>query len=114
MPGIVGWLLIVHAIITGVVWSAPLLPDAPFNPSQSWLLGDARHLAVPASLVLAVALCATGIGLLTGQAWWAPVGLATGATATVFVLLYFNPWLSLAVVINAAIAAAAAASLPTG
>ncbi len=111
MPRSIGWLIIAHAVITGVVWTAPLLPDAPFNPSHSWLLGDSRPVAGPAGLILALALAATGIGLLLNQPWWAPLGLATGAAAAVFVLVYFNPWLSLAIAINAAIAIAASSSI---
>lgn len=111
MPRLIGWLIIVHAVITGVVWTAPLLPDAPFNPSHSWLLGDSRTIAVPVSLLVAVALAATGVGLLLNQPWWAPLGLGSGAAAVAFILVYFNPWLSLAVAINAVIAIAAASSL---
>jgi len=111
MPRIIGLLIIAHAVITGVVWTAPLLPDAPFNPGHSWLLGDSRPIAAATSLILALALAATGIGLLLNQPWWAPLGLATGAAAATFILVYFNPWLSLAIAINAAIAIAATSSL---
>lgn len=44
-------------------------------------------------------LATTGIPLLTGQPWWGPVGLATGAAAAAFALVYFNPWLYLAIAI---------------
>lgn len=108
MPRSIGWLIIVHAVITAVVWMAPLVPDAPFNPGHSWLLGDTRGIAAPASLLLALALAATGTGLLLGQAWWAPLGLAAGVAGAGFIVVYFHPWLSLAIVINAAIAIAAA------
>lgn len=111
MLRIVGWLVIAHAVITAVVWMAPLLPDAPFNPGHSWILGDSRAITVPASLVLALALAATGIGLLTGQPWWAPLGLATGAAATIFTVVYFHPWLSLAIAVNAVIGIAGASNL---
>jgi len=103
----VGGLIIAHALITGVVWTAPLLPDAPFNPGHSWLLGDSRPFAAPASVALALALAGTGIGLLLNQPWWAPLGLAAGAVAAVFILIYFNPWFSLAIAINAGLAIAA-------
>jgi len=101
MPRIIGLLIIAHAVITGVVWTAPLLPDAPFNPGHSWLLGDSRPIAAATSLILALALAATGIGLLLNQPWWAPLGLATGAAAATSILVYFNLWLSLAIAINA-------------
>ncbi len=107
-----GVFLIVHALITLAVWVAPLLPDAPFNPAHSWLVGDSRTITVPTSILLAVALATTGIGVLLGQPWWAPLGLTTGITATAFVVIYFNPWLSLAIAINAAIAIGAAQNLP--
>lgn len=112
MPRFIGWLIIAHAVITGVIWAAPLLPDAPFNPSHSWLLGDSRPVAAPAGLILALALAATGAGLLLNQPWWAPLGLATAAAAAIFTVVYFHPWLSLAVAINAAIAIAASSNLP--
>lgn len=111
MPRSIGWLIIAHAVITAVIWTAPLLPDAPFNPSHSWLLGDSRSIAAPAGVLLALALAATGMGLLLNQPWWAPLGLATGAASVVFMVVYFNPWLSLAVAINAAIAIAASSDL---
>lgn len=111
MPRFIGWLIIAHAVITGAVWMVPLLPDAPFNPSQSWILGDSRSVAGPTSLILALALAATGIGLLLNQTWWAPLGLVAGAVAAVFVLVYFNPWLSVAIAINAAIAISAAGTV---
>lgn len=106
-----GVFLIVHALITLAVWVAPLLPDAPFNPAHSWLVGDSRHIAMPTSIVLAAALAATGIGMILGQPWWAPLGLASGITAAAFVVVYFNPWLSLAIAINAAIAVTATQNL---
>lgn len=111
MPRAIGWLILVHAVITAAVWAAPLLPEAPFNPGHSWLLGDSRPISAPAGLLLALALATTGVGLVTGQLWWAPLGLATGAAATLFVLIYFNPWLCLAVAINTGIAIAAASTL---
>jgi len=106
-----GWLILVHAVITAAVWTAPLLPDAPFNPGHSWLLGDSRTISAPTGLLLGLGLAATGIGLLSGQPWCAPVGLATGAAAAIFVLIYFNPWLCLAVAINTGIAITAASTL---
>ena len=111
MPPFIGVLLIAHALITGVIWTVPLRPDAPFNPSHSWLLGDSRAIAAPAGLILAVALAATGLALLLNQTWWAPLGLVAGAAAMVFMVVYFNPWLSVAVVINGAIAITAASNL---
>jgi len=112
MPRIaIAVVVIAHAIVTGVVWTAPLLPDAPFNPARSWLLGESRAIAAPASVVIAVALAACGIGLLLGQPWWAPLAIAAGAAAAAFTLVYFNPWLSLGLALNAGIAAVAADSL---
>lgn len=99
-----GVLLIAHALITAAVWVSPLLPNAPFNPAHSWLLGDSRNVSVPTSIALAVALAGTGLGLLLNQAWWAPLGLASGICAALFTVVYIHPWLSLAIAINAGIA----------
>lgn len=109
-----GLLLIAHAVVTLAVWVTPPLPEAPLNPAHSWVLGDGRAIAVPASILLAVTLAATGIGLLLlGQPWWAPLGLVSGIAAAAFVMVYVNPWLSLAVAINAGIAVAASQHLPS-
>lgn len=108
-----GLLLIAHAVVTLAVWVTPPLPEAPFNPAHSWVLGDSRAIAVPASILLAVTLAATGIGLLLGQPWWAPLGLVSGIAAAAFVMVYVNPWLILAVAINAGIAVAASQHLPS-
>jgi len=58
----------------------PPKADVPFNSSRSWLLG----------------IFGVGEGSISLAVWSAVVSI-------LLVVLYFNPWLSLAVLINAAI-----------
>jgi hypothetical protein len=72
---------IAHAGIHLAMWVTPAStdPNAPFNATQSWLLGSQRGLAVVVAVVAAVLLAAAGIGLWAHAEWWrttALVGLA--------------------------------------
>lgn len=103
----IGVFLLAHAAVTAVIWLAPLTDGAPFNPNHSWLFGDSRAIAVPASVLVAIGLAVTGVALLTHQEWWAPVGIASAGAAVAVMLLYFNPWLLMGIAINAGVGIAA-------
>lgn len=106
-----GVLVLAHSLITAAIWTAPHTPDAPFDAGHSWLLGDSRTMAMPASILLAVGLAITGVALIIDHDWWAPFGLTAGAGSLVFMLAYFNPWLLAGIAINGAIAIAATHTL---
>jgi hypothetical protein len=82
------------------VWTAPAKGGEPFRATHSWLLGDARFLAVGLALVAAVGFLLAGIGFLTHQGWWGASGIGAGAVALVLMALYFNPWLLAGIVIS--------------
>jgi hypothetical protein len=44
---LLGLFVVAHGLVTFGIWAAPVTDKAPFNPSHSWLLGNARTLAVP-------------------------------------------------------------------
>jgi hypothetical protein len=106
-----GLLVLAHAGITAMIWTMPPRPDAPFDASHSWVLGDSRILAVPLSLSVALGLAIVGAGLILDHGWWANVGLVAGAAAVVFMLTYFNPWLLAGIAINCGITIFAARTL---
>jgi hypothetical protein len=108
---LVGLFLVAHGLVTFGIWAAPVTEQAPFNPSHSWLLGDARTLALALAVVAAVAFVATGGGLLAQQDWWAVAGIVAGAVAVALMALYFNPWLSAGLLISALILYAGAQAL---
>jgi hypothetical protein len=111
---LLGLLLVAHGLVTFGIWAAPVTENAPFNPRHSWLLGDARTLAVTLAVTAAVAFVATGGGFLAQQDWWAAAAVAAGAVAVALMALYFSPWLSAGILISAVILYAGVQALPQG
>jgi hypothetical protein len=111
---LLGLFIVAHGLVTFTIWAAPAADTAPFNPSHSWLLGDARTLALTLAVVAAVAFVATGGGYLAQQDWWAAAAVAAGAVAVALMALYFNPWLSAGILISAVILYAGVQALPQG
>jgi hypothetical protein len=79
--------------------------EAPFHATHSWLVGDARPLAVVIALVAAAGFVLAGIGFISQQAWWAFTGIGAGVVALLLMALYFNPWLLAGIAISAGIQA---------
>jgi hypothetical protein len=100
---LLGLFVVAHGLVTFGIWAAPVTEKAPFNPSHSWLLGDARMLPIVLAVVAAAAFVAAGGGFLAQQDWWAAAAVAAGAVAVALMALYFNPWLSAGILISAAI-----------
>jgi hypothetical protein len=118
---LVAGFLIAHGLIHWAVYAMPKKPDqpSPFDPGHSWMLaavGVAEHpahtLSVALALVTTAGFClASGI-LLAGGGWWLVVAAVAAITGLVLKLGYFNPWLSLGVLLDAGVLVAAAASWP--
>jgi hypothetical protein len=100
---LLGLFVVAHGLVTLGIWTAPVTEKAPFNPSHSWLLGDARTFAITLAVVAAITFVVAGGGFLAHQDWWAISGIAAGAVAVVLMGLYFNPWLPAGVVISGAV-----------
>jgi hypothetical protein len=64
------------------IWVSPASADAPFRATHSWLLGDARPLAVVIALLAAAGFVLARIGFITEGAWWAYSGIGAGAVAS--------------------------------
>jgi hypothetical protein len=114
LRALLGLFVVAHGLVTFAIWAAPATDKAPFNPSHSWLLGDARTLAVTLAVVAAAAFVATGGGFLAQQDWWPAAAVAAGAAAVALMALYFNPWLSASILISALILYAGAHALQQG
>lgn len=102
-----GILLLAHGLIHAAIWLPPKTEKSPFDPKHSWLLsglhlpaGFIRIFAIIISSVAALTLMSGGIGLLTHQSWWL-ISMLIGAINSLFlILVYFNPWLSFAVLLD--------------
>jgi hypothetical protein len=78
---LLGTFIVAHGLLTAVIWAMPANAEAPFQATHSWLVGDARPLAVVIALVAAAGLVPAGIGFIGQQAWWAFTGIGAGAAA---------------------------------
>jgi hypothetical protein len=109
---LLGAFIVAHGLLTVVIWLSPSNADVPFRATRSWLLGEARPLAVVVALVAAAGFVLAGVGFIADQAWWAVIGVGAGAAALVLMTLFFNPWLLAGIAISAGILYAGVQALP--
>jgi hypothetical protein len=98
-----GSFLVAHGVVTAAIWASPGKGGEPFRATHSWLLGDARSLAVALAMVATTGFVLAGVGFLTHQSWWGAFGIGAGALALVLMALYFNPWLLAGIAISGGI-----------
>lgn len=98
-----GVLMIVHGLITIVIWAPGPTLDAPMNTGRSWLLGDARATSVVLAVSAGVLLVLAGVGWLSGQGWWSMAGIAGGAVSLALFGLYFTPWWLIGIAISVSV-----------
>ena len=109
---LLGAFIVAHGLLTAVIWVMPANAEAPFRATHSWLVGDARPLAVVIALAAAAGFVLAGIGFITQQAWWALTGVGASAVALLLMALFFNPWLLAGIAISAGILYAGIQALP--
>ena len=109
---LLGTFVVAHGLLTALIWLSPAKADAPFQATHSWLVGDARPLAVVIALVAAAGFVLAGIGFIGQQAWWAVTGIGAGAVALLLMTLFYNPWLLAGIAISAGTLYAGIQALP--
>jgi hypothetical protein len=109
---LLGAFIVAHGLLTAFIWASPPKADAPFRATHSWLVGEARLLAVVVALVAAAGFVLAGVGVIADQAWWAVTGIGAGAVALLLMILFFNPWLLVGIAISVGILYAGFQALP--
>ena len=109
---LLGAFIVAHGLLTAFIWAGPPKADAPFRATHSWLLGEARPLAIVVALVAAAGFVLAGVGFIADQAWWAFTGVGAGAVALLLMVVFFHPWLLAGITISAAILYAGFQALP--
>jgi hypothetical protein len=109
---LLGAFIVAHGLLTAFIWASPPRATDPFRATHSWLLGDARLLAVVVALVAAAGFVLAGVGVIADQAWWAFAGVSAGVVALLLMALFFNPWLLAGIAISAGILYAGFQALP--
>lgn len=107
---VVGLFFITHGLVHLAVWLAPYKEEGPFNPSHSWLMSllgpegtTPRAIAVTLAVITAVGFVLAGFGWLGAREWAESVAVWSALASLLLVVLYFNLWLSFAVLIDLAI-----------
>lgn len=97
-----GLFLLAHAFITGGIWIPEQRGEGlkGFGSQVSWLFAGSRPAMVAVGTAAAVCLAVAGVGVLAGQAWWAPAGLVGAVTSLTLIVATFTPWWTAAVVVN--------------
>ena len=109
---LLGAFIVAHGLLTAFIWVSPANADAPFRATHSWLIGDARPLAVVIALLAAAGFVLAGVGFISQQAWWAFTGIGAGAVALLLMGLFFYPWLLAGIAISAGVLYAGIQALP--
>jgi hypothetical protein len=109
---LLGAFIVAHGLLTALIWAGSPKAESPFRATHSWLLGEARPLAVVVALVAAAGFVLAGVGVIADQAWWAVTGIGAGAVALLLMTLFFNPWLLAGIAISAGILYAGFQALP--
>jgi hypothetical protein len=113
--------LVAHGALHLAVWVPKPQPEQPppFVPQHSGVLAAAR-VAERTAKVLAVALAAAaasafvlaGVGVALSASWAAPVAVAAATVGLLLKTLYFHPWLSIGVLLDLTVLAAATTGWP--
>ncbi|MEU5896587.1 hypothetical protein [Streptomyces venezuelae] len=113
--------LIVHGLLHIGVWTAPQSPGnpSPFDPGHSRALTAAHVLPAPARAAAlaiawytAVVYAIAGAGTLAGSAWWPTAALVAAAVGLVLKAVWFDPWLTVGVLLDAGVIVAVACTWP--
>src|SRR5918996_3506665 len=92
---LLGALVVAHGLVTIAIWSPnprTVQPAPPMDTSHSWLLGDARSIALILAIAAGVMIAVTGVAFLAHQQWWTYAGVLGGALSLLLFALFFTPW----------------------
>jgi len=113
--------LIVHGLLHPGVWTAPQQPGTPalFVPGYSWALtaahvspATARAMALALAWYTAVAYVIAGAGVPAGTGWWPAAAVVAASTGLLLKAVWFDPWLSLGVLLDVGVLVAVACTWP--
>jgi hypothetical protein len=113
--------LLVHGLLHPGVWTAPQQPaePSPFDPGHSWALtaahvspASARATALALAWYTALVYAVAGAGALAGSDWWPTAALVGAASGLVLKTIWFDPWLSVGVLLDVGVVVAVSCTWP--
>jgi hypothetical protein len=120
ITALVSTFLFVHGLIHLTVWLPHGTTEQPFNPRYSWVLASAglpqarvmNRAAVALASVTTMLYVIAGAATAAQSSGWTAAAVLAASVGLVLKSLWFNPWLSLGVLLDAAVIAAVATSWP--
>ncbi|MGE0229276.1 MAG: hypothetical protein AB7I38_09695 [Dehalococcoidia bacterium] len=104
-----GLFLVWHGLVHVIMWG--LYESASWNPRHSWLLGDARSIAIAVAVLAAALFALAGLALLTDTGSWPHAAVAAAAVSIALMLLTFNVRWLWGIALDAAVVALALRAL---
>jgi hypothetical protein len=98
--------LLGHAAVHAVMWSLPYtdaVDDMPFDPAQSWLIGDRAGIAAGLAGVAAGGFVIAAIGFATRTTWWPAVLGAASAVSIVLMILFLSSYWIVGIALSTAL-----------
>jgi hypothetical protein len=123
MTWLVAAFLVAHGAVHLAVWLPPAPTEAerraPFAPDRSAVLTTTQVSQTASHLVAVLLACATATAYVVaalaaafGSGWVVPLAAVGAVTGIVLKAVFFNPWLSLGVLLDAAVLSAALLDWP--
>jgi hypothetical protein len=102
-----GAFLIAHGLVHLGVWATPQNPDAPFEPSHSWVgtaagasAASMRHAAIVLAAIVAGLSVVAGVAVFAELSIWPATVIAAATASLLLIGAYYSPWLSIGVLID--------------
>lgn len=114
---LLGAFVVAHGLVTIGIWSPnprTVEPTPPMDTSHSWLLGDARAVALALAIAAGIVIAIAGIGFLAHQDWWTVAAIAGGGLSLILFALFFTPWWLAGIAISTALVVGALRASPVG
>lgn len=98
-----------HGAVHGIMFGLPLIPQVkaemePFNPSDSWLLGERPTLAFALALAVSGTFAAAAISYLARAGWWPTLMIGAAAVSLLLLTLFANRYFIIGFPISIALA----------
>lgn len=120
---LVAGFLLLHGLLHLAVWLPKPEPEPakppPFEPDHSALLTEAHveqrtihRLAIVLAVTAAVLYGIAGVAVAVGTSWAIPLAVLAGTVGLTIKLVYFHPWLSVGLAIDALVLSSALTEWP--
>lgn len=97
----------VHVIMFALPYDAKAKEDLPFNPADSWLIGEAQTPGLGLAVIVAAAFVVAAVGFAMRASWWEEAIIVAAVSSLTLLLLFFDVWWTAGYLISLTLAVAA-------